>query len=310
MAGGRDISTPLWTRTGGLSIAASAVLAVIYLNQPFDDDIERLIFVGCLLANAAVAFLTGLYLQPRVRELFDLLETDTTGTEARARIFGDWRGVAFGLLFGLTIAFVGTRFSTDGPALPWAFALLTAVNVIIGFALYAIVRYWILIHRAMAAKPFRILALSRPDLTVFMLINGMITFGAAGISCLAVLSLRFSPLELGTIAPVFSVFSVLIVVASYCVPLFQLGNRLHMEKRREMMRIETMVVALTDTLDGRNDAEKQAELKALLAFRDAIAAVKTFPPNGEFSFSATVTAVVVSFIPVLLERFIPGVFGG
>ena len=98
----------------------------------------------------------------------------------------------------------------------------------------------------------------------------------------------------------FSAFSFLMVLASYFVPVLPLVLKLRRVKFQELDRIEKRIDLKYDGV-GATGAPDQEDLERLLTFRDVVRRIHVLPPNGQVSFLTAVSAIVVAFLPSVIQ---------
>lgn len=328
----------LWTHWSGAALALAGLSAIAYIwayNQtpvvvaPRPDDtilvpIEILVpiqkaavasgfstelfFVGCLLANAAAAFVLARLLMVRVPALFDDFGSDQTGDQTYRRIFDNGWVVLFGIALSAAIAaFVWQQepWPNHARLAQALLALLFTSNIVIGMAIASLAVYVHLLYHAFAKIKVDVLHLSRTDISNFMLITSMITFTTGLIVFLAVMGILFSSLKLDTSILAFSVLSVILVVATYVIPVAPLTRQAYAGKQRELSRIDAGIRAEFDKLSAKDAKQDTSTLEALITQREHVTAIKVVPPSSEFSISTAALVTILSFLPALIDYFVP-----
>ena len=176
----------------------------------------------------------------------------------------------------------------------------------VGYALWAVGRYWKLVWQELRSIPFRVLNLSAPPLPPLMRFNSRIVTLTAWVSTSAVVGLALSGYTADQPVILFSLFAFGLVVATYVVPVVPISNRLSRLKSEELNRIEGQIAAhvraLGDPKSGHTPLD-EATLGRLTAAQKMIREVRTLPPGGQVSVSAAAIATALPFLPSAVEYF-------
>ncbi|MDA7424059.1 hypothetical protein [Thalassococcus lentus] len=302
-------------RVGPIALLLALVAAVFYLvrvgNIAPERSTQEAFFVGTLIANSAAALFLAGALGRQVGGFFEMMSPGSGGP-VLDRIFNQRGNLVIAAILTLLIA--GSVWSIapwsaeayakpglDGPLV----ILLLLVNVPIGLAVGALVHYWWEAYRAWTGEDLRIFPLPRKKLVRYTMINTTTTVTAAVIACSTFLGLRVSVLQPDLAIIVFSVVSLMLVGATYVVPLFSLSTRLHLSKHDLLGEIEEELAHCfqaqhADDLQGKGD-QVQSRVDGLLAYRETVRNMSTFPPNGEYSFTTAAGVVILALLPAFID---------
>lgn len=296
----------VWHFGAWATTALSAITAVIYLSAELrmTGGLVDWVFVVALLVNSSLVGVAGVYLHGKAVDLFEMFPDTGHRVSGPEKIFGSIFNLVIGLVFAAALSCLAFMLS------PWedklldhlVFALLFSANVQIGIGFGALWSFWTYSRRSLQSLELRILNLSRPDIVAFIdLVSATVTL--VGLLCtIAVSSLLFSKFEINSAIFPFSVFSLLVVVASYFVPLCPLVIRLRAVKFQELDRIERRIDDLYRQAPTHNS--NAGDLAVLLNFREVVRRTHVLPPNGQFSLLTAVSAVVLSFLPTLVQKML------
>jgi hypothetical protein len=299
-----------WRLAGRLILVAVFLAALVYLLVQW-RLLGRLgdpVFVGVLVANAVTIYRVGDFLQPGLVHLFDVLGGPLTGTAAQRAIFDAPAALLAAPAFAAIV--------TAGAAAiaPWhdlaldtaLCGLVFAANLIVGLALHALWTYWRLTRMAVAALDLRILHLSQPAISLLLRTNSVIVLATAVVATLAVLAVILSKFVANPLTLAFSAFSLLVIAAAYVIATQPISARLIALKQTELDRLDGLIdaqyrAATGDDAPAPPSPAPRADLDTLLALRDRVRMVRTFPPNGEFSLSTAAWVTFLSFLPTLVD---------
>ncbi|MFK7869095.1 MAG: hypothetical protein AB8B58_07635 [Roseobacter sp.] len=190
----------------------------------------------------------------------------------------------------------------------WLCVFLFCNNLIVGAVLVAIVRFWHVLLRELEEIEISILNLASPFLCALLKVNSRLVMGTALVASLAVCSIPLSDYTMNPVTKVFSGFSLLLVIATYAVPILPLSNLLATRKAEALHRLEKQIDAHVrhrsklPPKPGMPAAVKDlTPLKDLIEARDLVSHVRTLPPGGQFSVSAAAIITFLSFLPTLID---------
>ncbi len=301
--------------TGLTTVAIGLCYVVLQIYHRLDGDA---LFVFIIALNSVIAAIFGYHFEDRLRNLirnFNAQEDDKAQKmeigEAFRNIFNHIFAIPFALIFALFISiwvyFLG----------PWGFTgtsdltarlngLLTAFlfsgNVMIGYGLYCIGRFWLLSARRIRKIKLNILNTNRPDIAVYQDIAKRIVILVAVIATLAIASLPLSKMDVGVTAVLFSVCALAIVGATYLVPMLPLTTKFQQARVAEMDRVEKKIDAIYEEMLTADDPTKlRGKMDEYTALREQVRKVKTLPPGGEFSIFTAVGVSLLTFMPSIIE---------
>jgi len=248
----------LWRIWGQFSLAATILIGAVYALTEWSQTgtIGDIAQIALVTLNAFVTLRFGHHIAGSLGHMFALLPDTRSDPQAAVdRVLGHPASVPFGLAFATLIAF-----GVMGIA-PWPFKIAIQVwlslflfsgNLLIGAAIFAIFQFWIYCHSQLPKLDFRILNLTRPPLLAFLVVNGQVVMVTAALACFAILAVVLSGYEIDTITMVFSICTLLLVIATYAVPVVPLSYRLQAAKAAELNRIEQLIEAHIRRMTGRD----------------------------------------------------------
>jgi hypothetical protein len=305
----RGPSFSLWRGLAQVSLGAALVLALAYLGQVAriapDHSAEELPFVLLLLAGGVVALVLGGRLQHWIARFFDHAQPGS-GETRRRQIYEAPATFATAVLFAGCVGFfvwLKAPWSSLGtPPAPQAtqldlmlVALIALCNLPVGLAIGALPRFWIAAQRYWQAADLHILQLNRPDLSLYKLINGAITAGAAIMTALSQIGLQFSTMQPDLAILAYTLFSLMIILACWAAPLLALASKLYFAKSEALDQIDSQIKA---TMTAPDTA---APLDQLLLQRSHLASINVFPPGSPTSISASAGVVALALLPALVD---------
>ncbi len=307
-----------WKKFSKICAALSifSALAYIGLQGYYFLRVDDPLFIAIIMLNAAIAIGFGFYFERKLyRMLTAFNETDPSERiEPDAAIdsifhhwFAGWAAVLFsgGLALWVFLLFPWNEHSSIWQAQPLNLALaffLFCSNLIIGYGLYCIVRFWLLAWVRIERMTLNVLEPTRPDLAMYRDIIGDLVILIAGIATLAVISLPLSQIDLGITTVLFSLAALGTVIGSYLLPMLPMTRKFHQMKNAELHRLERRINRLYKSMMTADDPTSQkAQMEGYVALRDQLKAVKTLPPGGEFSIITSVTVTFMTFLPAIFE---------
>ena len=314
---------PLWREFGLISCLLTLGMAGAYLYDQWRllaadipdpvaraaalRDVPLVVFVSL---NACVVYGVGLYLARNLAEL--LYHLPPRGAiadldlQARVnRILAHPPAVICGVLWGAAIALAAQTLIEwpQGSALRTGLSLfLFCGNLMIGFAVWAIGRYWVGFLRELPHVPLNVLNLAREPVPAFLRFNSRVVLVAATVGCLSILGLALS--NYASTPPVifFSVYAFLAVGLAYAVPIVPLSNLLLRKKVEELEKIDAQIALhVAAATDPDLDADSLPPLGPLQQARGIVEKVQTLPPGGQISVSATAFVTGLSFLPAAVQ---------
>jgi hypothetical protein len=273
------------------------------------DDAALIILVT---VNALFIYRFGLFIAPSLGLLFE--DFPQAGRNPQATIehlLGDPKVIPAAIVFALFIAFSVWQINPwrGDETLRWVLCgFLFVGNLIAGFVIVAIARFWQAVLGELGNLDLRILNLNRAPLLNLLKINSQIVMATALVSSLAIFSVVLSNYPIDPVIIVFSASALLMVIATYAVPVLPLSNLLAAKKSEELDLIEQMIEARVRGLSGQQlrpdntfRTEKLPALDDLLKARDLILQVRTLSPGGQISVSAAAIVTFLSLMPTLID---------
>lgn len=309
----------LWRGLSYVTALTTIGLGLIYVGlQIFHDVVSDPLFVFVIALNTVIASLFGYHFEDRLRNLirnFNAQEQD----EAQKMVIGDAFRSIFNHIFAVPFAlcFAGfvaswvhflapwgwTSMSVHTAQLNWLLTLfLFCGNVMIGYGLYCIGRFWLLSARRIGKIKLNIFNTTRPDIAVYQDITKRVVILVAVIATLAIASLPLSKIEIGVTAILFSVCALAIVAATYLVPMLPLTAKFQETRVTEMDRVEKQIDATYEQMvEAEDPTTFRDKMDEFTALREQIRKVKTLPPGGEFSIFTAIGVSLLTFLPTIIE---------
>ncbi|SLN74135.1 hypothetical protein ROG8370_03655 [Roseovarius gaetbuli] len=314
MSRAAHISPPrLWRTYGRAAVAATAFLALLYAYTEWTirGDIADIALIVLVTINAGVVYQFGHRVAPRLGDMFKALPATAADPQGAVDdILGDRWMLPFGLCYGAVMG-VGVWMLDPWGAADlrlWLAGFVLCGSVTIGMGVFAVIKFWRALLRALPEMDLRILNLSRAPLPAILRVNSQIVMVTAVVASLAILSVVLAGYDRDPVVILFSLFSLFLVAATYAVPIIPLSNRLISVKVEALNQIEPLIEA---HIRDRSNQPRRADhphpdkplpdLDKLIEARDMIDAVRTLPPGGQVSVSAAGIVTFLSFLPTLLD---------
>ncbi len=312
----------VWRLVSIVVFAANLLVGVGYVFAQLRafGTVEDGLFIFLILLNTAIAGLSGFHFEKRLRNLVtafnkqDIDEADKMEIGRAFRsIFNTFWAVPYALGHAAFIAVWvyllapwSTGIETD-PQLGELNVLLTLFlftgNLMIGYGIFCIGRFWLLAARRIRQIRLDILNTTRPDIAIYQDINKRIVILVAFVATLAILSLPDSKISLGETAMLFSIAALATVAATYLVPMLPLTEKFHETRVEALDEIEKkMHATYAATLAADDPKPLRAKLDEYNALREQVRKVKTLPPGGEFSIFTAFGVSLLTFVPTILEQ--------
>jgi hypothetical protein len=313
---------PLWREFGLISCLLTLGMAGTYLYHQWQhlaaeapdavvrlwemSDAPMVLFVAL---NTCAVYGIGLYLARNLAELLYHLPprgkvAGLTLQQRVNRILAHPPAVLCGVAWGVAIAIAAQTVIAwpPGPLHTGLTLFLFCGNLMIGFAVWAIGRYWIGFLRELPHVDLNIVNLSREPVPAFLRFNSRVVMVAAGVGCLAILGLTLSEYQSKPPVILFSLYAFLVVGLTYAVPIIPLSNLLLRKKAEELDKIDAQIALhVAAASDPSIDKTTLRPLGELQQAREIVAGVRTLPPGGQISVSATAFVTGLSFLPAAVQ---------
>lgn len=307
-----------WKTISKVCAAASLLSAFAYIGLHFYWfwRVADPLFIAIILFNAGLAIGFGFYFERKLNTMLTAFnETDPTERiepeSAIDTIFHHPFAVPAAMLFSGSIAawvfllFPWNPHSGIFQAQPLNVLLalfLFCSNIIVGYGLYCVGRFWLLAWHRIQRMELNVLLPTRPDLAMYRDIIRDLVILIATIATLAVISLPLSQIDPGITTVLFSLIALGVVVASYLLPMLPLTRKFHLAKNAELHRVEQRINTLYEGMLKSDDpTTNKAQMEGYTALRDQIKAVKTLPPGGEFSIFTSIAVSFMTFLPSIID---------
>lgn len=216
-------------------------------------------------------------------------------------------GLCFGAFMAIAVWNIDPWTGAEQPVVmrAWLCIFLFASNLIIGAVLLAIVHFWHILLNELERIEISVINLSSPVLCALLTVNSRLVMGTAVVCSLAVCSVPLSSYTMNPVTKFFSGFALLVVIATYAVPMLPLSNVLSARKAAALDRLERLIEAHVAQRSGLapppGTPETLPPLGELIEARDIVDKVRTLPPGGQFSVSAAAIVAFLSFLPTLID---------
>jgi hypothetical protein len=309
----RHIKAPALWRIFGLGACALTLgsgSVYLVLQAGAEAPLTDLWLVIVVTLNAAAVYGVGWYLARNLAELLHHLPVTErvkalTLQERVDRILAHPPAVGLGIAWGLLVATLAQAIVpwARGTELHrWFMIFVFSGNLMIGFAIWAVLRYWIGFLQALPAVELNVLNPSREPMPAFLRFNSRVVLLAAFVGSMAIFSLAASGYDGSLPIVAFSVFSLALVGATYAVPIVPLSNLLGREKARALDAIEAQIATrIAAVTDPDVDTTGLKSLEDLRAAQALVAEIRILPPGGQISVSATAVVTALSFLPAIIE---------
>lgn len=288
-------------------------MAVIYLwlESQAGVPLSDWALVVLVVINAFVVYVFGLHISRDLAEMLlhlprpDFVASHLSLQDRVNRIIAHPPAVLAGLVYGGAL---GLGAYTIAPhqtneTLRIAFGLFVcAGSSMIGFGFWAVYRYWRGFLRVLPTVPLDILNLSQEPVPAFLRFNSRVVLLCAFVGSMAILGLALADYKSTPPIIIFSICTFLTVGATYAVPTIPLSNRLNRLRSEELDKIERQIslhiAALTDPDVSTEGLKKLHELREA---QSIVSGIKTLPPGGQISVSATAFVTALSFLPAGIQ---------
>lgn len=306
-----------WVLWGGATslMAAVAALAYAVIEHELAGPIADAPLIVLITLNTLIIYRLGCSISKDLGRLFFYMPKAGQDPQSTVNdLLGSPRILLGGVLFASFVAIVVWNVdpwqSAEQPEQLrlWLCVFLFCNNLIVGAVLVAIVRFWHVLLRELEEVEISILNLASPFLCALLKVNSRLVMGTALVASLAVCSIPMSDYTMNPVTKVFSGFSLLLVIATYAVPILPLSNVLAARKAEALHRLEKQIDAHVRHRSRQRpkpgmpaSVDDLTPLDELIEARDLVTQVRTLPPGGQFSVSAAAVVTFLSFLPTLID---------
>jgi len=315
----------LWKVMAAVSVVSTTLLGLVYLAAQIiylEGRVDDPLFVVVIILNTIVAAGFGFHFDDRLRGLitaFNTYKKDPADHIAPEQAFRNIFNSPFAPLYAVVHAgFVASWVYLLAPWSPMFTLsvaprdlpldlLLTAFlfcgNLMIGYGVFCIVRFWLLAARRIAKVELDIFNPTRPDIALYQDISKRIVILVAFVATLAVISLAGSKFDIGTTTILFSLASLTAVAITYLAPMMPLTAKFQETRFAELDRVERRIEALYQQVVTAEDPSPfRKTLDEFTRMREEVRKVKTLPPGGEFSIFAAFGVSLLTFVPTIVQK--------
>lgn len=303
-----------WVVWGGAATVLGAVIALVYaiVELRITGGLADAPLIVLVTLNGLIVYRLGASIAKDLGLLFFYMPEAGKDPQRSVDLLLGNRALAFvGLCFGGFMAIavwnIDPWTSAEQPVVmrAWLCIFLFANNLLIGAVLLAIVHFWHILLGELERIDFSVLNLSSPVLCALLKVNSRLVMGTAVVCSLAVCSVPLSSYTMNPVTKFFSGFALLVVIATYAVPIVPLSNVLSARKAEALDRLERLIEAHVRQRSGLGPRpgtpESLPPLGDLIEVRDIVDKVRTLPPGGQFSVSAAAIVAFLSFLPTLID---------
>ncbi|WP_342078402.1 hypothetical protein [Yoonia sp. SS1-5] len=313
----------LWRLISWISIGTAILVGLAYVAAQiaFFGRVADPLFVFIIALNTCIGAIFGFQFETRLRALivaFNAQEEDAARKmeigRAFRNIFNDIFAIPAAICFACFIAgwvyllapWAGTGTPDQARALNWLLTVfLFCGNLMIGYGLYCILRFWLLSARRISKIKLNIFNPTRPDIAIYQDITKRIVILVAVVATLAVISLPLSVITVGVTAFLFSLSALATVMATYLVPMLPLTAKFQETRVTELNRVEKHIDAVYEQMvDADDPGAYRGKMDELVALREQVRKIKTLPPGGEFSIFTAVGVSILTFLPTIFEHLL------
>lgn len=306
-----------WGGAGFLIVFLTIAVGIIYVIYQWNSqsDVQDQFFVGLLMANTYAIYRFTLFLR---RHLADsavfyanaLIDSPLGFSEDRflREIFNLRIALLSGLVFGAIFLFATLLIS------PWDTIyqlnillglFLMVANVLTGMALYGLFvyfRYSLLFGSNIEVDLWD---RSSPAISTLVDTNRYIILAVAFIGCVGMTSIIFSTFTLDFFTIAFLIFSVLIMLLAYVIPLIPITAQIRRKKRQSVNKICRLIenehALLIETGMDPKLVLDVSRFESLISLYKSTKSVRTFPPVGEESINTAVSITLLTMFPSLIK---------
>ena len=197
------IATPRkWILFGKVGIGSSVVLAALYIISQWTHlgTISDAGLIACVMLNAVAVLVFGLHITPHIAEMLDAFPAAKQPLQVRVdAILNHAWAVPFALLYAAAIG-IGSWLAdphSENETLRLLLSLyLFASNLMIGFGLFAILRFWFVFLTTLPSLQIHILNFNRPPLPAILRVNSKIVMITAFVASMSVVAVVLSNFQL------------------------------------------------------------------------------------------------------------------
>jgi len=213
---------------GVASCALTCFAAVLYLAIEWNADgpMKDAPLVALITFNVFAVNMFGLYITRDLTEMLDGFPSfkgaDSQTIQAEIDLLmADPRGLVVAILYGLFLgisAYLISPWPDGSPLQFWFGAFVFCGNLLIGYAIWAILRFWYRILSEVPKIEFKALNLSHAPLPALLRFNSRIVMITAFVASMALLGLALADFDQSPPIILFSLFAFFMVLATYAVP--------------------------------------------------------------------------------------------
>jgi hypothetical protein len=302
---------------GRICVGASILVGLLYVIGQWlvTGDVRDPIFIGILMANGFALYTILLYFidhfTSSAEAISDSLSDRDVSFDAKNFIddlFDRKRSVATGLVFGslflvavLTILQVWEGYRSLRTLLG---LFLFSTNFITGMAVYSLFIYY---KKSLKLGNIADIDLWDRSCTVFKFLvdtNRYLILAVGYICFMAMISLLFSVFEFSFSLTLFSIWSLVVLITTFIVPLIPVSRRIRDLKKRhaEKLSVQRQIEydRVRDRLASGSNLDT-SKLDAIKMLQKEIKSVRVFPPVGAKSIETAIFITILTVLPSLVD---------
>lgn len=314
-----------WGGIGLLMVVLTIAVGIIYVIYQWNYQSERQeeIFVGLLMANTYAIYRFTYLLRRHLANsaVFyanALVDAPVEFSEKRfiREIFNPGKAVLSGLVFGSIFLLVTLDLR------PWGEInnhlniflglFLMVANVLTGMGLYGLFvyfRYSMLIGSNLEVDLWD---RSSPAIIALVDTNRYVILTVAFIASVAMISILFSRFTLDFFTITFSIFSALMIILAYVIPLIPITAQIRRKKKQCVNKICRLIenehALLVESGKDPKSGLDIRRFESLTLMHKSAKSVRAFPPVGQETISTAVSITLLTMFPSLINLLLDMIF--
>ena len=302
---------------GRISVGASILIGLLYVIGQWlvTGEVQDPIFVGILMANGFALHTLLLYFINHFTSSAEAISNSLSDKDVSFEagefigdLFNRRRSVTTGLIFGtLFLAAVMTILQVweDNRSLRTLLGLfLFSTNFITGMAVYSLFIYY---RKSLELGDLADIDLWDRSCSIFKFLvdtNSYLVLSVGYICFAATISLVFSVFEFTFSLTFFSIWSLVVLVTTFIVPLIPVSKRIRDLKveHTEKLAVQRQIAydRVSDSLISGGDLDT-SKLDAIRTLQNEIKSVRVFPPVGAKSVETAIVVTILTVLPSLVD---------
>lgn len=308
----------IWYKKIGTILIVCCILTggfYSYIQWYYLAEVKDPFFTGILMASTTIAYQLLIHANG-----FFLKHAQNTKYKNRELLLETYKSVfaykgcyGNGLLLGITFFFASYAvqiWSSQVEIQLMHCVFLFFVNWMIGAGVYSIFIYLKKSFNLGSKVEIGLYDRSCP-LAIFLIrFNKRITYSVSIISALSLLSLLFGLYSWDTSIHIFTVWTLLIVIASLFVPMMGISQKVSDNKFDQLQKVSRLIdnnykIMISKIENGENYKTQLEVVSDLSKAHKEIGKIKVYPPIGNSkSFQTALVAILITLIPTLIDQLL------